>query len=213
MVQTKYVLRSERHLQKSFVLSLWDKVETVGRWVLHSRFPGRLPKLPGGSCSPGREQGTCEIVWRRPEATEENRQHQWPALADLDLQPPWESRSSLHNIKKNQKEGTSVIPHVWRNSYSLPHCGRYFPLLFWTTKYHVEEETSIIANFRSLQRSLPKILYKEGEKIIMWWSFLGVWAQSASTGCGWKWAFNFKRHLTKQSGNWLLCGDVDTFAF
>lgn len=104
-----------------------------------------------------------------------NRQHWWPPLFGPDPQPLWEPMNSLGTIKKSKR--WILLSLIYKGILSKSPYWGDSQLLFWTTKYCVEENTSIIANIRYLWRSPPKILNR-GENVL-WSSFLGVWAQCA----------------------------------
>lgn len=112
-----------------------------------------------------------------------NRQNKLPPLSDLDLQSVGEPESSLCNIKKPKGRWILLSLTYERVLIKLPYCGLLFQLLFWTTLYHVEEDTSIIANFYIFMEVTAKKLFTTENIFKIEELLLGLWAQSASIGC------------------------------
>ena len=68
MAQTKHVLRTERYLRKSFILSLCDKLWNMGWWVLFSNFTWQTIEIPPRELKSGMVRGD---LWDSLEVTEE----------------------------------------------------------------------------------------------------------------------------------------------
>lgn len=115
------------------------------------------PNSPEGAAVRDGRRGTsrhCEAALRplRKQPTP------WPAVSDIDPPPLLEPMSVSHAVQESQGRWLSLSLTYGGVLTKSPILWALFLLLLWTTKYHVEEETLIITNFRCLQISLPNIL-------------------------------------------------------